>query len=208
MAATEKKGFYERAYQLLARPVLRIFRVRVEGAENLPDEGGYLYCSNHICLFDPILICAAAHTKVHYMAKKELFKVPLLSSLIKILGAYPVDRGGTDVGAVRHSIAMLSEKKSIGIFIQGHRYKGVPLRETKPKNGVAMIANRANAPVIPICIKMKNNRFVPFCRITLAIGKPVVMSEFISSGEESSSFSGAAREIFERICVLGDNANV
>ena len=208
MAATEKKGFYERAYQLLARPVLRIFRVRVEGAENLPDEGGYLYCSNHICLFDPILICAAAHTKVHYMAKKELFKIPLLSSLIKTLGAYPVDRGGTDVGAIRRSIALLTEKKSIGVFIQGHRYKGVPLRQTKPKNGAAMIAHRANAPVVPICIKMKNNRFVPFCRITLAIGKPIAMSDLISGEQESGAFSSAAHEIFEQICVLGDNANV
>lgn len=207
MASKAKKNFYEKAYDLLARPVLWLFRVRVEGTENLPEDGGYLYCSNHICLLDPILISAAAKTQVHYMAKKELFKIPLLSGLIKILGAYPVDRGGSDVGAIRRSIALLTEKKSIGLFIQGHRYSGVPLRETKPKNGAAMIAHRAGVPVVPVCIKMKNNRFVPFRRITIAVGRPLYPADLISEEQTQGAFSGAAQKIFEQICVLGDEAN-
>lgn len=207
MAQKTNSGFYEKAYRVFARPLYHLFRVRLEGEENLPAEGGYLYCSNHICLLDPILICAVAHTQVHYMAKKELFKVPVLSRLIKALGAYPVDRGGSDVGAIRRSISLLSEKKSIGVFIQGHRYAGVPLRETKPKNGAAMIAYRAGAPILPICIKMKNNRFSLFRPVRIIVGKPIPPEEFLPDDQAQGAFSQASQYIFEQICTLGDETD-
>ena len=200
----EQKNFYEKAHALLAKLVLRLFRVRICGGENLPAEGGYLYCSNHICLLDPVLISAAAITQVHYMAKKELFKVPLLSSLIRILGAYPVDRGGADVGAVRHSIALLKEKKSIGVFIQGHRQKGTPLRETKPKNGVALIALRSGAPVIPVCIKMKKDRYVLFRRENIIFGAPMTFGNEVEEGQGKSEYTQVAGQIFAEICRLED----
>lgn len=202
--AEQKKNFYEKAHALLAKLVLRLFRVRICGGENLPAEGGYLYCSNHICLLDPVLISAAAITQVHYMAKKELFKVPLLSSLIRILGAYPVDRGGADVGAVRHSIGLLKEKKSIGVFIQGHRQKGTPLKETKPKNGVALIALRAGAPVIPVCIKMKKDRYVLFRRVNILFGAPMTFANEAEEGQSKSEYAQVAGRIFAEICRLED----
>ena len=202
--AEQKKNFYEKAHALLAKLVLRLFRVRIYGGENLPAEGGYLYCSNHICLLDPVLISAAAITQVHYMAKKELFKVPLLSSLIRILGAYPVDRGGADVGAVRHSIGLLKEKKSIGVFIQGHRQKGTPLQETKPKNGVALIALRAEAPVIPVCIKMKKDRYVLFRRVNILFGAPMTFGNETEEGQGKGEYAQVAGQIFAEICRLED----
>ncbi len=205
--AKEKKNFYEKAHALLAKLVLRLFRVRVFGRENLPAEGGYLYCSNHICLLDPVLIAAAAITQVHFMAKKELFKIPLLSSLIRILGAYPIDRSGTDVGAVRRSIELLKEKKSIGVFIQGHRQKGTPLRETKPKNGVALIAQRAGAPIIPVCIKMKKDRYVLFRRVNIIFGSPMVCGAEAEEGQNKGEYAQIAGQVFAEICRLEEGFN-
>lgn len=207
MKAKNSNKFYIVAHKLVARGVLRLFRVKIIGAENLPTEGGYIYCSNHISAFDPIFVCGAGRTQVHYMAKKELFKIPVLSTLIKALGAFPVNRGGADVGAIRRAIELLQAKESVGIFIQGHRYRGVPLRETKPKNGAVMIAVRSGAPIIPICIKMKNNAFSPFRRAKLIIGKPITVDALGIDDHGSGEFSRAAQAVFEQICLLEESAD-
>ncbi len=208
--AKEKKDsgrFYAVAHKLVARTLMWLFRVRLEGAENLPAEGGYIYCSNHISALDPIFVCGIGRTQVHYMSKKELFKIPLLAQLIRALGAFPVDRGGADVGAIRHAIELLREKESVGIFIQGHRYRGVPLRETKPKNGAVMIAVRSGAPIIPICIKTKDNKFRPFRRVRVLVGTPLTAEKLAVDASASGEFSRLTQTVFEEICLLGDRAD-
>lgn len=200
-------SFYQVAHCLVARVALWMFRVRIEGAENLPSEGGYLYCSNHICFLDPVLVCGAGRTQVHYMAKKELFQIPVLAPLIRALGAYPVVRGSGDVSAIRKSIALLEKKESIGIFIQGHRYRGVDLRETKPKNGVVLISARSGAPILPICIKMKKNTYAPFRRIHLIIGKPIPAEALGVNADAPGNLTEASQRVFDEICALGDTVN-
>ena len=88
-----------------------IFRMRVIGRENEPEQGGFLVCSNHISAADPIIITAAMDHQVCFMGKKELFKIPFLSWLMRSLGGFPVDRKGGDVGAVKHSIRLLEDGK-------------------------------------------------------------------------------------------------
>ena len=73
--------FYEAIYKIFARPVRALYRVRVIGAENLPAEGGCLLCSNHTSMRDVVVLAAALPRQPRYMAKKELFKIPLLSQL-------------------------------------------------------------------------------------------------------------------------------
>ncbi|MBQ8398098.1 MAG: 1-acyl-sn-glycerol-3-phosphate acyltransferase [Clostridia bacterium] len=207
MAEKKKNSnkFYIVAHRLVARTVLRLFRVKIVGTENLPTEGGYIYCSNHVSALDPIMVCGAGRTQVHYMAKKELFKIPILSVLIKALGAFPVNRGGADVGAIRRAIELLQSGESVGIFIQGHRFRGVPLRETKPKNGAIMIAARSGAPILPICIKTKNHAFSIFHRTQLIIGKPITVDALGIDDHASGEFSRAAQEVFEQICQLEES---
>ena len=101
-------AIYGRLHRLLARFVLRLFRVRVHFAEREPADTNYLLCCNHISAVDPILLAAAARRQQpHFMAKKELFKIPLLAGLIRMLGAFPVDRAG-DVGAIKTSVSLVS----------------------------------------------------------------------------------------------------
>ena len=111
-----------------------MFRVHVYGAENEPtaEQGQYIVVSNHISNADPVFLCVALnHQQPHFMAKKELFKVPLVNKLVAALGAYPVDRGGADVAAIKKTIKMLGEGISIGMFPQGHRRMKVDPRQTE-----------------------------------------------------------------------------
>ena len=121
------KGFYKVLYTLLAAPIRFIFNIKVENIENEPDidAGAYIVCSNHISAGDPIWLCVALrrhHPK--FMAKAELFKIPLLNILIKALGAYPIERNGADVSAIRNTISLLQSGNWVGMFPQGTRCKG------------------------------------------------------------------------------------
>ena len=138
------------------------------------------------------------------MAKKELFKVPLVNKLVAALGAYPVDRKGADVAAIRKTIKMLGEGKCIGIFPQGHRYMGVEPRETEIKSGLGMIAVKAEATVLPCYIKMKKRKWAPFRRVDVYIGKPIRFEEFNYDAEASGEYMRISRFVFDRICEMGD----
>ena len=148
--------FYEAIYKIFARPVRALYRVRVIGAENLPAEGGCLLCSNHTSMRDVVVLAAALPRQPRYMAKKELFKIPLLSQLIRALGAFPVDRGGADVSSIKKSIAMIEGGEVVSLFPQGHRVKGRCARGTPIKNGAGLIAYRSGA-----CARIHKDQGVP-----------------------------------------------
>ena len=83
----------------------------------MADEGGYLICSNHVSATDAVVICYAfKKNKAHFMAKKELFKIPVLSWLIRMLGAFPIDRSGNDVGAIKKAISIIKLKRYVGFL--------------------------------------------------------------------------------------------
>ena len=183
-----------------------LYRLRVIGRENEPKTGSYLVCSNHISAVDPILITAALRRQVYFMGKKELFKVPLLSSLIRALGAFPVDRRGADVSAVKHSISLLKEGKCVGLFPQGTRQPGKEPRETSVRNGAAMIAYHADTTILPVFIYRKDHTPKLFRKTTIVIGKPIPFSTFGYDPEAKGEYNRISGEIFDRVCDLGEEA--
>ena len=142
------------------------------------------------------------------MAKKELFKIPLLSGLIRALGAYPVDRSGSDVGAVKNAIRILNEGGCVGLFPQGTRQPNKNPRETKIRNGAAMIAMHANATVLPVNIYREGYSAKAFSRVVVSIGKPIPFSAFGYDPKASGEYARISEEIFDKICVLGEDAEV
>ena len=135
-----------------------LFRVRVCNGEKEPKEGHYLVCSNHTGLSDPIILAVALrHQKVHFMAKKELFKVPLVASFFRAIGAFPVDRKGSSVAAIKTAITELKGGSSVSMFPQGTRHPYVDPRTTEVKSGAGLIAYRSGCDVLPIYIKTKQN---------------------------------------------------
>lgn len=198
----KKSRFYKITHATFSGIVKILFNIRVINPENEPDEGGCLICANHVSATDPIIICYAfKKNQAHFMAKKELFKIPFLRGLIKLLGAFPVDRSGADVGAIKKAIAMLNDKNSVGIFPQGHRHKKVDPRSTSVKNGAGLICHRAECDVVPVYILRKNNTFRLFKRTYVIIGDKIEKSAVASkNNEEITSF------IFDKVCALGESA--
>lgn len=205
-----RSGLYAVAHFLFAWAVRLCHNLHVHGKENEPKRGEtpYLVICNHLTWRDPIFLCACLpNQQPHFMAKKELFKVPVFRALIRALGAYPVDRGGADVGVVRRTIRMLENGITVGMFPQGHRYNGQNPRETPIRSGCAMMSLRADVPVLPMYIKVKDNTVKAFRRKDVFIGKPVYPSELGYDPKAPGEYNRIAALLFEKVCELGDEAH-
>lgn len=194
-------GLYNVIYKLFARPVRAVWRIRTEGLENVPAEGGFILVANHTAFSDVIVLEAAQTRQICFMAKRELFRIPLLSQLIRALGAYPVDRGGADVKSIKHTIAMLDGGSVIGIFPQGTRCPNTDARETELKGGVGMIAYHAKADVLPVYID-GNGKTRAFHRNTVKIGRLIKFDELGLERAGRAEYERAGKYIFGKVCEL------
>ena len=136
---------------LLVLPVYRaLFRGRTLGRERVPPRGGLLVVANHGSHLDPPLLGQAIGRPVAFMAKAELFRVPLLGPLIRALGAYPVVRGGSDREAIRVASDRLAQGWAVGVFLDGTRQPDGRVHDPQP--GAALLAARAGVPLLPVAI--------------------------------------------------------
>jgi len=126
------------------------FRGRIEGAERVPQRGPLVVACNHASYFDPPLLANCVRRPVAFMAKEELFRVPLLKQAIELYGAYPVKRAAADRSALRAARRALQDGWAVGIFLQGTRTPDG--RITEPKLGAAAIAAQAQAPILPVSL--------------------------------------------------------
>lgn len=200
-----KSKSYENLQKILGGLVRFIFRVHGHNVENEPKEGDgqYIIVSNHISNVDPILICAILkNQQPHYMAKKSLFKIPVLRGIIKAMGAFPVNRGGADVNAIKHSIKLLEEGKCVGIFPQGHRYQKVDPKTTEVKTGAAMLACKTQSQVLPCFIKTKKRKISFLTRVDIIVGKPISFSELAYDSEAKGEYARISSYVFDKVCEL------
>ena len=153
-----------------------LFRIEVEGVENLPKHG-VLLCPNHASNLDPIFIalCLPVDYHLHFMAKEELFRNPLLAWLIRSLGAFPVNRDGTDVRAVKTAMQAIHNGDNLMIFPEGTTVRnGVGTHDGLPAHahsGIAMIGVRAGATLVPVFADGKKRLFH---KTRIIFGKPYV----------------------------------
>ena len=132
-------------------PTLHIYlRGRIYGAENVPQEGPLVVVSNHASDLDPPIVSNCVRRPVAFMAKEELFRVPILKQAIQLYGAYPVDRAAADRSAIRSALSYLENGWATGIFLSGTRTADA--RITQPKLGGALIAAKAKAPLLPVSL--------------------------------------------------------
>lgn len=193
-------------YKCLGGIVRRLYRVRVTGKENEPESGPFIVCANHLSNHDVVILAACMKHQIRFAAKAELFKVPILSGLVKSLGAYPIERGKGDVGAIKKTIKMLEDGAVIGFFPQGHRCPGKHPSETEAKSGVGMITARAKVTVLPISITTKKFKIRLFRKTYITIGKPIEFSEYGEMLGNKTDYERIAEHIFARICAQTDGA--
>lgn len=132
-------------------PMLHLyFRGRIYGADQVPRRGPLIVVTNHASDFDPPIVSNCVGRPVSFMAKEELFRVPVLCQAIRLYGAYPVKRGAADRSAIRAALQQLDQGWSVGIFLQGTRTPDA--RIPSPKLGAALIAAHAQVPLLPVSL--------------------------------------------------------
>jgi 1-acyl-sn-glycerol-3-phosphate acyltransferase len=175
-------AFQRLIYQLVSKlfvlPIYKfVFRGHLIGIENIPQKNAFIMVSNHGSLLDPPLLGHALGRNISFMAKAELFKIPLLGFIIKACGAYPVKRGVVDKNTIKTACKKLSNDNCIGIFIDGTRQKNG--RVNRPKQGAALLAFKNQKLLLPVAIVNSHRLirfkfFIPlFSKIVIKVGKPV-----------------------------------
>jgi 1-acyl-sn-glycerol-3-phosphate acyltransferase len=163
-----------------------LYQYKIIGLENFPAEGGVLLCANHISNLDPPLVGVTSPRPIHYMAKDELFKAPVLGKLLPSVNAFPVKRGLSDREALRKGLSVLKEGGVLGLFPEGTRSKTGELG--KGLAGAGFFALRSQAQVVPCAII---GPYKPFKRLKVVYGKPIDMTELRknkASAEETTDF--------------------
>lgn len=194
---------YMRWHRRVHKLVRWVLGLRIKGLENIPKTGGIMFSANHIAARDAVVIAAACEREIKFLAKKELFTVPIIGRIIKALGAVSLNRGGADVGAIRTSVNLIKAGYALSIFPQGHRYPGVNPATTPRKNGAAMISAHAKCDVIPVCIKVRGFRYGIFKKVDVIFGEPIKFEELKLQAGGSAEYREATDIIFERIVALG-----
>ena len=156
---------YYRVYRLGYKPLCAIFHLEVPGWENVPQEP-VLLCGNHASAWDPIFLLMALPREYPFriMAKKQLFKIPVLGKFLTSVGVFPVDRGNSDINAIKTAIRSLRDGFSLILFPEGTRVKRKG--QVQPKAGAAMMAIRSGVKMVPFFVgRTKRN-------VRVIFGKP------------------------------------
>lgn len=188
---------YRRLYHFLSIVLFPFFRIKNVGRENILS-GPAVFCANHSSNFDPVLMAFAAGNghHLHFMAKVELFRIPVLSSVLKAIGSFPVNRGQNDVGAIKRALTYLKAGEKIAIFPEGTRIKAE--EEGDAKRGAVRIADQLSMPVIPVYIPRKKK---PFHAYTIAFGEPYLINPEKRKMSQSD-YSIKADELMAKIALL------
>ena len=158
-----------------------MYKISIEGKENIPDDTTVIYACNHRSNADPPLLGAWAKGKFAFMAKEELFKNKLFAWLIRSLGAFPVARGKGDTGVIDTAVERLGSKRSLMIFPEGTRSKDGKVG--RGHTGAALISARSGKAIVPagICYGEKLKFRTP---ITLKFGTPIEPTEYCEVCDE------------------------
>ena len=191
--------FY-RVFHFVFYPILWVlFPFTIHGRENVPTDRAVVLCANHAHAIDPFLICLALprHVPVRIMAKKELMDTPLLGGFLGRLGAFGVDRGHSDLNAVKTAIKTVRDGAHLLVFPEGTRVKRQG--EVQPKGGVVMIAMRTGAPLLPVYVGKPDKLFR---KTHIVFGEPYAPKTATRHGT-AEEYQEYADEVVRRAYDLG-----
>ena len=191
-----------RVGRVLLNFFLRLYyRIEYHGVENIPADrkGGYIVACNHRSIIDPMIIAKYIPAQIFYMAKAELFEKPFLHTVLPMLGAFPVDRGKGDMGAVEHAIDLLHHGKVLGIFPEGTRSVDGTLG--KPKSGTSVIASKTGADILPIGVIVPVKKTFR-SRVVVAYGKLIPHEELVIENDSPAQIRQVTKRIWGEITAL------
>ena len=200
-----------RVYQISTR-LFKLFlliwnRMRIRGADNIPDRGGVLLASNHASFLDPPVAGAGYRGRpVHFMARNTLWNSKFGTWWMTNVGCIPVSRGTGDMRALKLTIKMLKEGKAVSMFPEGTRTEDGELQEAK--GGIGFIIEKSGCVVVPSYIDgtykahPKGTKFIKPCKVTISYGKPITQEDFQALGSGREAYDKHAALIMERIADL------
>lgn len=190
----------------LAKVLLVAFRVRRIGEENVP-VGAAVLAGNHVSYMDPILLWCCSPRRCRFVSKSELWVPGPIAWLLPRLWSFPVDRGQADRTAIATATAFLERGELVGIFPEGTR-AGSDGSRGEAHGGVAFIAMRADAPVVPVAfvgtekVWPRGRRFPRLSAVTIAYGEPVYPAQVAPEAGRKERVEALTAEIMRRIDVL------
>ena len=158
------------------------YNFKIEGWENVPEKEGVIIASNHRSYADPVILTMPMKRPVTYMAKEELFHNKIFGAFIRFLGAFPVKRGAGDMQVIDDCVDILESGRNVVIFPEGTRSK--ENKVGRGKTGVALIAAKSGADVLPMGIVFEGPKLHFRSKVTLKIGK-LIKSEELDIGDGS-----------------------
>ena len=170
-----------------------IYRVRVNGIENLKDDEPIIISANHIHIFDPVILATLTKKQIFFLSKKEIFEKKLLAKFFTKLGVIPIDRENTDLKAIKSCFRVIRSGNILGIFPEGTRVKTIDIKNMK--KGVALIALKNKVNIIPIHIE---GTYKIFSKITVDIYPMIDISNF-ENMEDSEAIDKLTEELFYKI---------
>ena len=194
MAQKTRSSWLYYSGRALFRLLFKIaWRREISGGENIPAEGGVIIAPNHKSFADPPFTGSAMKRPLHFMAKEELFSIPILGFLIKRTNAFPVLRAAQgDVGAFKTALNLLENGEAVLVFPEGGRAANEEFRPAK--QGVGMLACRAQVPVVPARI-INSGKLGSFAKLKIIFGRPLYPpKEF-----DKDAYMKFSREVMEAV---------
>jgi 1-acyl-sn-glycerol-3-phosphate acyltransferase len=200
-----------RVYQASTR-LFKLFlllwnRLKIRGAENIPERGGVLLASNHASFLDPPVVGVGYRDRpVHFMARNTLWNSRFGSWWMDHVGCIPVSRGTGDMRALKLTIKMLKEGRAVSMFPEGTRTEDGELQ--KAKGGIGFIIEKSGCIVVPAYIDgtykahPKGTKFIKPSKVTITYGKPITQDDFQALGSGREAYDKHAALIMERIADL------
>lgn len=198
----------------LGKLLLAIYRVRLINAENIPASGGFILAGNHVSYLDPALLWCVMPRETHFVAKSELFEHRFIGWFLQKVWAMPITRASADREAITRATTLLTGGEPVGMFPEGTRRRPgaqVTADLGEAHAGVAFIAMRAGAPVVPVGI-VGTDKALPagakiprFPRVTIQFGLPVDPASFTEGGRKEK-LAAVTAEIMKRIAAARDAA--
>jgi 1-acyl-sn-glycerol-3-phosphate acyltransferase len=173
------------------------FSCRFEGGRNVPRKGPALLIANHQSFIDPVLIGLAAGRRLHYLARKTLFKNPIFGAFLRSVNCVPVDQVGVAKEGLKTTIEQLKEGHAVLVYPEGERTWTGQIQPLKP--GVVLLIKRARAPIIPVGVAGAFDAyprtaklptfsplFMPATKgaVAVSVGKPIPAERFLDMPRE------------------------
>jgi 1-acyl-sn-glycerol-3-phosphate acyltransferase len=173
------------------------YRIKVSGREHIPKKGGFVLCSNHLSVNDPIVLGFSLNRPIHFLAKKEIFQNKFFGFVLKTLHAIPVNRENVDMATFKAVLSVLKGGNCVCIFAQGTRIKEIDAKSAK--SGIALFALKADVPIIPVCI---STNYKHFSKVYVNIGEPVLLDKYKDTKIKTEGLNEITENVMTKISEL------